>query len=141
MAFHKATLRQIYDRTSGYCHICHKKLAFNKYGKVGARSSWEVEHSNPRCLGGTDRLTNLYAACISCNRQKQAGSTRRARLANGKNRAPLNREKRSAARQQNAGAGALVGGLVGSVFGPAGALLGAALGAKAGYDKNPDTRE
>lgn len=36
MAFNDAMLNQIYDRTSGRCHICHKKLAYKNYGAVGA---------------------------------------------------------------------------------------------------------
>jgi hypothetical protein len=31
---------------------------------------FEVEHINPRVLGGTDDLVNLALACGSCNRRK-----------------------------------------------------------------------
>jgi hypothetical protein len=41
-------LNAIYDRTSGYCHIFHRKLVFTNYGIVGAKGAWEVEHSGPR---------------------------------------------------------------------------------------------
>jgi hypothetical protein len=30
-------LNAIYDRTSGYCHICQPKVYFSNYGIVGAR--------------------------------------------------------------------------------------------------------
>jgi len=75
MAFSSEQLNQIYNRTSGYCHICHKKLAFKNYGVFGARGAWEVEHSNPQAKGGTNRLNNLYPACITCNRSKGASRT------------------------------------------------------------------
>jgi hypothetical protein len=52
MAFNEAELNQIYDRTTGRCHICHKKLAFRNYGAVGVRAAWEVEHSIPQAKGG-----------------------------------------------------------------------------------------
>ena len=65
-----STRRCPIDRTSGYCHICHRKLAFTKYGIVGAKGACEVEHSRPQALGGTHHSNNKYAACISCNREK-----------------------------------------------------------------------
>lgn len=46
MPYSRSQLRRIYDRTSGYCHLCHKKLAFTNYGRYGAKGVWEVEHSN-----------------------------------------------------------------------------------------------
>ena len=70
MGYSKEKLHEIYDRTTGYCHICHKKLAFKNYSSVGSRGAWEVEHSKPRAKGGSDNLKNLYPACIFCNRSK-----------------------------------------------------------------------
>lgn len=32
-------LRKIYDKTDGYCHICHKKLAFSNHGITGAKGT------------------------------------------------------------------------------------------------------
>jgi len=52
-------LRAIYDRTAGRCHVCSKTLAFRNYGKMAERAAWEVDHSNPRISGGTDRSNNL----------------------------------------------------------------------------------
>jgi len=138
MAFTSEQLNQIYDRTSGYCHICHKKLAFKNYGVFGARGAWEVEHSNPQAKGGTNRLNNLYPACITCNRSKGASSTRSVRAKNGKSRAPLSTGKRKEAKTQNAVAGGVAGATAGSIFGPAGALVGAVIGAHLGHKKNPD---
>lgn len=138
MKFSKQRLNAIYDRTSGYCHICWRKLAFSNYAVRNARGAWEVEHSVPRVKGGTDRLSNLYAAHIRCNRQKRHFTTRTARSWNGRTCAPLSSEKRRQARAENALAGAGLGFLLGAPFGPAGAIIGPAIGAMFGHKKNPD---
>ena len=138
MVFSSEQLNQIYDRTSGYCHICHKKVAFKNYGVLGARGAWEVEHSNPQAKGGTHRLNNLYPACISCNRSKGASSTVSARAKNGKSRAPLATEKRKDAKTSNALVGGAAGAAIGALAGPVGALVGGIIGAHLGHKKNPD---
>jgi 5-methylcytosine-specific restriction endonuclease McrA len=138
MSFTESERKEIYDRTSGYCHICHKKVAFTNYGVVGARGAWEVEHSNPRAEGGTDRLNNLYPACIPCNRSKGTQSTRTVRARNGKTRAPLSRENREKAKTINAvlyGLGAA--GLTYILYAPAWPIAGVA-GLYLGYRRNPD---
>ena len=139
MQFTTDDLEWIYDRTSGYCHICHKKLSFVNYGCYGD-GAWEVEHSNPRACGGSDRLCNLFAACISCNRSKGRCTTRTARRRNGKTRSPLNRQSRRSAKRDQAILGALGGGLLGALFGPVGTLVGAGLGAALNQKGNPDRR-
>lgn len=63
-------LNEIYDKTDGYCRYCGKKICWKNYGEPGERGAWEVDHSNPRALGGTDRMSNLWPACIECNRDK-----------------------------------------------------------------------
>ncbi len=139
MARNRQELRAIYDRTSGYCHICHKKLAFKNYAQYGERGAWEIEHSNPRASGGTDRLNNLYPACIRCNRSKGATSTRSARAKCGKVCAPLSPQKRKATKFENAITHAAGGALVGTfVAGPFGTVVGAAIGGHIGHKKNPD---
>lgn len=138
MSFSKTELRKIYDRTTGYCHICWKKLAFSNYGQMYSKGAWEVEHSNPKSKGGTNRLNNLYASCIKCNRSKNNRSTRSARAKYGRNRAPLSKDKRKVAKKSNATNYGIIGGLIGTIAGPVGAAIGAAFGAKIGYDKNPD---
>ncbi len=138
MAFSGDWLNDIYDRTSGYCHLCHKKLAFQNYNKRGQRGAWHVEHSNARARGGTDRLNNLYAACIDCNLVKGTLTTKTVRSWKGKSRAPLSGPKRARAKAIDAASGALMGGAVGSFAGPWGAVIGAAVGARLGYRKNPD---
>jgi hypothetical protein len=138
MQYTKEDLRYIYDRTSGYCHLCQKKRALKNYAKSGAKGAWEVEHSQAQALGGTHRLNNLYAACIPCNRGKGVRSTRSARAGNGYTKAPLSKAARSSAKGWNAVGGAVLCAFPGALLGPWGIAIGAALGAKLGYDSNPD---
>ena len=121
--------RWIYDKTSGYCHICHKQLSFGNYAQIGKRGAWEVEHSVPQARGGTHHGNNLFAACISCNRTKGSITTRTARSWNGRTRAPLSKDKRQEIKDRNILTGAVSGGLLGlRIAGPPGALIGALLG-------------
>ena len=139
MAFDKKQLDWIYNRTSGYCHICGCKLARTNYGQFGAKGAWEVEHSVPRSKGGTDRLNNLFPAHISCNREKQAVNTRICRRWNGKTKAPLGRAKRQQARTDNGVLGAACGGLAGlAIACPIGGVIGALAGGRIGASQNPD---
>jgi hypothetical protein len=135
MSYTSERLNQVFDRTDGYCHICHGRLSFAQYGRPGG---WEVEHSVPKSRGGTDRLSNLYAAHVSCNRAKRADSTRSARRKRGKTRAPHSVQKRAELRKRNAalgfGGGVALGAMIG---GPPGALIGGTLGALLGHDKDP----
>ena len=87
--------RRIFDRTSGKCHICHVSMDYSSYGRA---KGWEVEHSNARAKGGTDRLNNLYPAHIKCNRSKGTKSTKAARKRFDKTKAPLSVEKRKNAK-------------------------------------------
>jgi len=64
------TLDWVYDRTGGYCRYCGKKIYWSNYGRLDGRGAWEVDHSVPVSLGGTDYLRNLWPACIDCNRDK-----------------------------------------------------------------------
>jgi 5-methylcytosine-specific restriction endonuclease McrA len=138
MAFSKLERRKIYDRTYGKCHICWKKLSFDNYGLLGLKGNWEVEHSNPKSMGGTNRLNNLYAAHIICNRSKNNKSTKSARLRFGRTRAPLSKEKRKEEKRNNAFLGGVIGGIIGKVAGLRGVIIGATIGAKIGFDKDPD---
>lgn len=138
MAYSIDQLRFIYDRSSGRCHVCRKQLAFVNYGAFGRRAAWEVDHSRARCNGGTNRLSNLLPACISCNRGKGKRSARAARGLNGFKRAPLSRTARAKARGWNALAGALLGAIPGAFLGPSGAVCGAIAGAKLGYEQDPE---
>lgn len=138
MRFANDQRNNVYDRTSGKCHLCGRKLSFHNYGLFGARGAWEVEHSNPKSRGGTNRLNNLYPACISCNRAKNNRSTRSARAVYGKRKAPLSVGARRKAKVQNAVVAGILGAVAGSIFGPGGAILGGALGAGLGHNQDPD---
>jgi len=139
MRFDLEKRHRIFNRTSGYCHICHQKLAFKNYGKFGTRGAWEIEHSKPISKGGTNHLSNLYPACISCNRKKLAKSTRTARRTYNKTRAPLSIVQRERVKRANAIEGIAIGGLLGKIlFGKSGAVLGALIGGNMGYQRNPD---
>src|SRR5215213_669055 len=139
MGYSNERLERAFDRTSGHCHICGGRLSFCNYGVFGARGAWEVEHSIPKCEGGTDHLNNLYAAHISCNRGKQVTCTRKARAQYGRKKAPLSVRKRREAKVRNATAGAFLGGIVGTaIAGPWGLLAGALIGAQKGHGRNPD---
>jgi 5-methylcytosine-specific restriction endonuclease McrA len=140
MKFTEQQLQRIYRRTSGYCHICHKKLAYGNYGKFGHRGAWEVDHSNCQANDGGHHGNNLFAACISCNRRKSDSTTAVARRRHNKVRAPLSRSKRKAAKFENGIAGAIVGGAVGAIFGPPGVAIGSIVGGCIAANQNPDRR-
>jgi len=137
MSYTEPSLRIIYDRTDGHCHICHRKVHFKNYAKSGARGSWEVEHSIARCLGGTDHGNNLRPACVSCNRSKGTKTTRTARGRHGNSRAPLSRAKKENVRQENRLLGGAIGGLIGLIGGPPGVIFGATIGAALGHSAKP----
>ncbi|PWG61184.1 HNH endonuclease [Spiribacter halobius] len=130
MTFDEARLRQIFERTQGRCHLCRRPLAFSNHGRSGHRGAWEVEHSIPRSRGGTNRLNNLYAAHITCNRSKGVRSTSAARRRHGYRAAP-----RSANTvRRDASLGGVVGALIGAALVPPHVrLLGLAAGAVLGY--------
>jgi len=139
MRYSDEKLELIFDRTSGNCHICCGKLAFCNYGIRGSRGAWNVEHSKPQALGGTDHLNNLFAAHIGCNEAKRIGTTRRARAANGRTRAPYSVSKRQQKRRENAVRGGIVAGMAGgAMLGAPGIILGGLLGVIDGFDQNPD---
>lgn len=133
-------LELVFDRTGGDCHLCHGRLAFRNYGRIDGRGAWEIEHSNPRARGGTDRLNNLYAAHISCNRSKGARTTRSVRKQNGHTRAPLSAQARHAERIDNMIVGGGLGMFIGALGGPAGIILGTLVGGNLGYGQNPRRR-
>lgn len=130
---------KIFDRTAGRCHICWGTLAFKNYARFGERGAWEIEHSNPRCKGGSDRLCNLYAAHITCNREKGATHPRTVRAWSQQTRAPLSRTKRDEKRGENTSAAAGIGALSGAaVGGPLGFLIGGIAGAVFGSEIEPE---
>jgi hypothetical protein len=131
-------LNSIFDRTDGCCHLCFARLAFSNYGLFGARGAWEVEHSNPRANGGTDRMNNLYAACILCNRSKGARSTRVVRGWRGFTAAPFSTAKREALRSRNALLGAVIAYLAVRYLQASPSWLWVLAGAWLGHQIEPD---
>lgn len=111
MEIGKERLREIFEKTNGKCHLCHKPLAFRSHGK-NTPNGWEIEHSVPKARGGTDHLNNLYAAHPSCNRAKGTMTSRTARIAHGRRRAPLSRKRLIQERLQNTVVGSTFGGLI-----------------------------
>ena len=138
MPFSSTERRQIYNRTSGYCHICGKKLSFINYGRHGRKGAWHVDHSVPRAKGGTDHGNNLRPACIDCNLDKSTSTTRTARAWHGRTRAPLSKTKRRQARTANTIGGATIGGIIGAPAGPLGVAIGAWIGGAIGRSLKPD---
>jgi 5-methylcytosine-specific restriction endonuclease McrA len=140
MKISEQNLNAVYDRTSGYCHICGKKLSFCNYGLHSRRGAWEIEHSLARINGGSDSLCNLYPACIGCNRRKGHFTTRTARRWSDRTRAPLSVSRRKQAKAENAVASAALGFLLGTPFGGAGAVAASLIGGLIGHRQNPDRR-
>jgi hypothetical protein len=130
MSYSDERLVSIFRRTDGKCHLCGGGLTFSSYGKQGG---WEVEHSVPRCVGGTDRLSNLYAAHGSCNRDKGKCTSRTARAWNGRTRAPLCKKTKERVRTENLVGWGSVGAFSGlALGGPLGLILGVVAGAAFG---------
>lgn len=136
MSYDKQTLRAIYRRTDGRCHLCHGKVILKLHGCLGQRGAWHVEHSRPRALGGNDHGNNLFAAHIDCNLRKGVKSSRSARAVHGKQRAPYSADKKRAVRAENTATGALGGALTGGALaGPPGAFIGMLLGGLLGNER------
>lgn len=127
---------EIFARTDGRCHICGRRLVFSAYGRPGG---WEVEHSKPVSAGGSDRLSNLYAAHIVCNREKGTKTTRTARAWHERSRAPLSRKGKERVREKNRWGWGTVGALAGAaVAGPLGFVVGGVLGTLVGDEIKPE---
>lgn len=139
MRYDVETLRRIYHRTDGHCHICGKKLSFVNYAIPGGRGAWEVEHSVAKAVGGTDHLNNLFPACITCNRAKGIKTSRVARVQHGRKRAPMSRDMKKNIRGSNVLAGIGFGAIVGGVLGgPPGVFVGGALGGLLSSNSDPE---
>ena len=130
-------VQKIYDKTDGYCHICHSKLSFANYGNHGTKGAWHIEHSVPKAKGGSDHLNNLYPACITCNLDKGTQHTKTARRQNGTTRAPFSKAKKERIKNGNTTAGVIIGGILGATVGPLGAIVGATVGGYIGNINSP----
>jgi hypothetical protein len=58
-------LEYVFDRTTGYCHLCHGKLAFCNYALRDERGAWEIEHSVPRARGGITAINGRPATWVA----------------------------------------------------------------------------
>jgi len=137
MSTDKNLLRRIYQKTDGYCHICHRKLSFQNYGRRNAKGVWQIEHSIARAKGGTDHFNNLFPACVKCNLEKGTMASRSARSNYGNTRAPHSKERKKRIKENNITAGAIIGGLIGLAAGPWGAAVGATVGGFIGNENSP----
>jgi hypothetical protein len=117
VAYGNDVLNFLYDKTSGRCHLCRRRVAFRNYGQVGTRGCWEVDHANARARGGSNHMRNLLPACIGCNRSKQHRTTRSVRRAFGYSNAPLSNELRERRIAANTLMGLGVGALLGATLG------------------------
>ena len=113
MQTNEELIRAVLSRTDGKCHICHQSVGRRSYARMHSPLGWEFDHSVPRSRGGSDRLNNLYAAHIGCNRRKGANSTRRTRRGHGYTAAPLSTTRRQAYQTNAIVIGAAGGGLLG----------------------------
>lgn len=139
MTYTEEQLDAIFERTDGHCHVCGKKLCLNNYGQGGRKGAWEVEHSIPHSDGGSDRLNNLYAAHLSCNREKGTVTSRTARKWNGRSKAPLSKERKEEIRVRNRWGWGAAGAISGAaIAGPAGFVVGGLIGAVIGDQIKPE---
>ena len=111
LKFTQDQIDTIYDKTDGQCHICHKKISYCNYGKLGTRGAWEIDHSVPIAMGGTNNLNNLYPACTRCNRSKGSNSTRSERARFGHTSAPESKKSKTDRTKRNKEAWLVLGGL------------------------------
>ena len=72
MTYTNQQLVYIFNKTGGLCSICGLRIVYAHYGDYGRIGDWEVDHIIPKARGGSDAMSNLAPACISCNRSKQA---------------------------------------------------------------------
>ncbi len=69
--FSNATLKTIFERTSGHCHFCGDALVLAKYGSNGyddLDGAWEADHVIQKGKGGKKSADNCLPTCVRCNR-------------------------------------------------------------------------
>lgn len=65
-------VRDIWARTGGKCHLCHRPVDLSTYGLVeiyGAEAA-SVDHLVPQSLGGDHGFENLRIAHVGCNSRR-----------------------------------------------------------------------
>lgn len=63
MVIGRAKRREIYYKTDGRCAYCGKPL--------DPFIDWQIDHMKPSSCNGSDDISNLVAACRSCNAKKR----------------------------------------------------------------------
>ena len=57
------------------CGICGYKILYGSHeseiSQRNSRYAWNIDHIIPKSRGGTDRISNLQAVHIRCNRYKK----------------------------------------------------------------------
>ena len=137
MAYDNQTLKAVFAKTDGKCHICHKRVCFKNYGLQGARGAWHVDDSLPRGKGGAYHFNNYLPAHIRCNLAKSTRCNRTVRSRYNHTRAPLSATRKEKLRRRNAAIGAGIGTLLFAATGPVG-WLGTAASALIGHSLDPD---
>jgi 5-methylcytosine-specific restriction endonuclease McrA len=72
------TLRQVYDRDGGICHLCRKKVDLRLSGTDPKGPT--IDHLLPISANGIDCLTNVALAHWSCNIKRGATGPAQLRL-------------------------------------------------------------
>lgn len=63
--------REVLDKYDGHCAYC---------GKMIDLKTMQVDHLQPKCLGGTDDFENLMPSCRRCNHYKRASTLENFRM-------------------------------------------------------------
>ena len=67
----EASLKSIYNKTSGHCHFCGDPIKFVHRGwSETPDGHWEVDHVIQRDKGSAKSSENCLPACTRCNRRR-----------------------------------------------------------------------
>lgn len=77
MSYSGQELDQVFKKANPYgigfvgsCVDCSRPIARYAHVIEFHLEAWQVEHAIPRSRGGTESITNLFPACVSCNQTK-----------------------------------------------------------------------
>ncbi|MFC1968067.1 HNH endonuclease [Chloroflexota bacterium] len=66
MTFSPDTIQKAWERQSGLCAACGKRISRPNRTK-GTHGSWQPHHRKPRKDGGSDFLRNCVLLCFKCH--------------------------------------------------------------------------